>query len=96
MLARQLRSYLLLGLLFVAAAVSAIVGDVNEALIIAVIMTMSIGLSFANEFRSEKAVEALHSQIRHHTSVDRDGSLEQRRRGRAWCLATSCISGSAT
>jgi Mg2+-importing ATPase len=72
-LARQLRSYLLL-LLFAAAVVSAVVGDANEALIIAVIMTMSIGLSFVNEFRSEKAVEALHSQIRHHASADRDGS----------------------
>ena len=72
-LVRQLRSYLLL-LLLAAAVVSAVVGDVNEALIIAVIMTMSIGLSFVNEFRSEKAVEALHSQIRHHAAVDRDGA----------------------
>ncbi len=72
-LVRQLRSYLLL-LLLAAAVVSAVVGDVNEALIIAAIMTMSIGLSFVNEFRSEKAVEALHSQIRHHAAVDRDGA----------------------
>ncbi len=72
-LGRQLRSYLLL-LLLAAAVVSAVVGDVNEALIIAVIMTMSIGLSFVNEFRSEKAVEALHSQIRHHAAVDRGGA----------------------
>ena len=71
-LVRQLRSYLLL-LLLVAAVVSAVVGDGTEALIIGGIMAMSIGLSFFNEYRSEKAVEALHSQIRHLAFVDRDG-----------------------
>jgi P-type Mg2+ transporter len=71
-LVRQLRSYLLL-LLLVAAVVSAVVGDRTEAAIIAGIMLMSVGLSFLNEYRSEKAVEALHSQIRHLAFVDRDG-----------------------
>jgi P-type Mg2+ transporter len=71
-LVRQVRSYLLL-LLLVAAVVSAIVGDRTEALIIGGIMVMSVGLSFLNEYRSEKAVEALHSQIRHRAFVDRDG-----------------------
>ena len=71
-LVRQVRSYLLL-LLLVAAVVSAVVGDRTEALIIGGIMLMSVGLSFVNEYRSEKAVEALHSQIRHLAFVDRDG-----------------------
>jgi P-type Mg2+ transporter len=71
-LVRQLRSYLLL-LLLVAAVVSAVVGDRTEALIIGGIMLMSVGLSFLNEYRSEKAVEALHSQIHHLAFVDRDG-----------------------
>ncbi len=71
-LLRQVRSYLL-GLLLIAAVVSAIVGDHTEALIIGAIMAMSIGLSFLNEYRSEKAVEALHSQIRHLAFVERDG-----------------------
>jgi P-type Mg2+ transporter len=71
-LVRQLRSYLLL-LLLVAAVVSAVVGDRTEALIIGGIMLLSVGLSFLNEYRSEKAVEALHSQIRHLAFVDRDG-----------------------
>ena len=71
-LIRQVRSYLLL-LLLVAAVVSAVVGDRTEALIIGGIMLMSVGLSFLNEYRSEKAVEALHSQIRHLAFVDRDG-----------------------
>ena len=72
-LVRQLRSYLLL-LLLVAAVVSAVVGDRTEALIIGAIMAMSIGLSFFNEYRSEKAVEELHSEIKHLAAVDRDGA----------------------
>jgi P-type Mg2+ transporter len=71
-LLRQLRSYLLL-LLLVAAVVSAAVGDRTEAAIIGGIMLMSVGLSFLNEYRSEKAVEELHSQIRHLAVVERDG-----------------------
>ncbi len=72
-LARQLHSYLLL-LLLVAAVVSAVVGDATEALIIGAIMAMSVGLSFFNEYRSEKAVEELHSEIKHLAVVDRDGA----------------------
>ena len=75
-LARQLRSYLLL-LLLVAAVVSAVVGDLTEALIIGAIMAMSIGLSFFNEYRSEKAVEELHSEIKHLAAVDRDGAAAE-------------------
>jgi Mg2+-importing ATPase len=71
-LVRQLKSYLLL-LLLAAAVVSAVVGDRTEALIIGGIMLLSVGLSFLNEYRSEKAVEALHAQIRHLAFVDRDG-----------------------
>ena len=70
-LARQLRSYLLL-LLLVAAVVSAVVGDLTEAVIIGAIMAMSVGLGFFNEYRSEKAVEELHFEIRHLAVVDRD------------------------
>lgn len=73
MLARQLRSYLLL-LLVAAALVSAVVGDRTEALIIGVIVVMSVGLSFFDEYRSEKAVEALHSQILRTALVQRDGT----------------------
>jgi len=72
-LARQLHSWLLL-LLLVAAVVSAVVGDRTEALIIFAIMAMSIGLSFYNEYRSEKAVEELHAEIKHLAAVDRDGA----------------------
>ena len=76
MLARQLRSYLLL-LLLVAAVVSAVVGDRIEAGIIAAIVAMSVGLGFLNEYRSERAVQALHAQIRHLAFVERDGETVQ-------------------
>ena len=72
-LVRQLRSYLLL-LLLVAAVVSAAIGDRTEALIIGAIMAMSVGLSFFNEYRSEQAVEELHSEIQHLAAVDREGA----------------------
>jgi Mg2+-importing ATPase len=71
-LVRQLRSYLL-WLLLAAAVVSATVGDRTEAGIIFAIVAMSVGLGFVNEYRSERAVEALHAQIRHLAFVERDG-----------------------
>ncbi|MEY9934037.1 Mg2+-importing ATPase [Catenulispora sp. GP43] len=68
----QLRSPLL-GLLMAAAAVSFLVGERSDAVIIGVIVAVSVGLGFVNEYRAEKAAEALHSQIRHTTVVIRDG-----------------------
>jgi Mg2+-importing ATPase len=71
-LARQLRNPLLL-LLLGAATVSGFTGDPSDAVIIGVIVALSVGLGFVNEYRSEQAVEALHSQIRHEAMVIRDG-----------------------
>jgi Mg2+-importing ATPase len=68
----QLRSPLL-GLLLAAATASYFVGDRNDAIIIALIVGLSVGLGFANEYRAERAAEALHSQISHQTAVIRDG-----------------------
>jgi Mg2+-importing ATPase len=70
-LVRQLRSPLLL-LLFVAALISFFVGERSDAVIIGIIMSLSIGLGFANEYRAELAAQALHSQLRHRTVVKRD------------------------
>ncbi|HYA09460.1 MAG TPA: HAD-IC family P-type ATPase, partial [Gaiellaceae bacterium] len=72
-LARQLRNPLLI-LLLVAAAVSGATGSAADAGIIGAIVTLSVGLGFFNEYRSEKAVEALHSQIRRRATVERDGA----------------------
>ncbi len=71
-LARQLRSPLLV-LLAVTAAASFFLGERSDALIIGVILAASVGLGFVNEYRAEKAAESLHSQIRHRCLVRRDG-----------------------
>jgi Mg2+-importing ATPase len=68
---RQLRSPLLL-LLAVAAVASYFVGERNDAVIIGVIFVASVGLGLVNEYRAEKAAEALHSQIRHRCVAQRD------------------------
>ncbi len=73
---RQLRNPLM-PLLVIAAIVSYLTGQHASAVIIVVILSLSIGLGFFNEYRSEKAVEALHSQIRHHTLTVRDGHGRQ-------------------
>ena len=71
-LGRQLRSPLLI-LLAVTALASFFVGERSDALIIGVILLASVGLGFVNEYRAEKAAEALHSQVRHRCIVLRDG-----------------------
>lgn len=68
----QLRSPLLV-LLMVAAVASYFVGERGDAVIIGVIVAVSVGLGFVNEYRAEKAAEALHAQIRHETVAIRDG-----------------------
>ncbi len=68
----QLRSPLL-GLLVAAAIASFFVGERGSALIIGMIVALSVGLGFVNEYRAERAAEALHDQIHHETTVIRDG-----------------------
>ncbi len=72
-LLNQLRNPLL-PLLVAAATVSGLTGGVTDAGIIVAMVAISVGLGFANEFRSEKAVEELHDQIHHTTTVIRGGS----------------------
>jgi len=71
-LMRQLRNPMLV-LLVAAALTSFVVGERTSALIILAIICMSVGLGFFNEYRSELAVEALHSQLRHAALAVRDG-----------------------
>jgi len=70
--ARQLRNPLL-ALLVSAALVSAFVGEATDAFIILTIICLSVVLGFANEYRSARAVEALHSRLRHTALTLRDG-----------------------
>ena len=71
-LARQLRSPLLV-LLAVTALASAFVGQASDAVIIGTILLASVGLGFVNEYKAEKAAEALHSSVRHRCLVLRAG-----------------------
>lgn len=72
-LGRQLRNPLLV-LLLSAAGVSALTGDTTDGGIIALIVALSVGLGFFNEYRSELAVAALHANVRHEAVVWRDGT----------------------
>ena len=69
---RQLRSPLL-GLLAGTAVVSAFLGERTDALIIGIILAVSIGLGFVNEYRAERSAAALHGRIRHTVTAVRDG-----------------------
>ncbi len=72
-LGRQVRSPILI-LLFATAIISAFVGQGTEAVIIAVILVVSVGLGFVNEFRAEQAADALHDRLRHTSIVLRGGT----------------------
>ena len=71
-LVRQVRSPLLM-LLAATAVASFFLGQRNDAVIIGAILGLSVGLGFLNEYRAERASEALHAQIRHQVVVVRDG-----------------------
>jgi Mg2+-importing ATPase len=72
----QVRNPLLV-LLLGAAAVSGLTGDPTDAVIIAVIVVLSVGLGFVNEYRSARAVAALHADIHYEALVRRDGTDER-------------------
>jgi P-type Mg2+ transporter len=70
--ASQLRSPFLL-LLLATAAASLFFGERTDALIIFLISGLSVGLGFVSEYRSARAVDALHSRLRHTIVAIRDG-----------------------
>jgi Mg2+-importing ATPase len=72
-LVRHLASPILI-LLTGTAAVSFALGQRTEAVIIGLILAASVGLGFANDYRSERAVDALHSRVSHLATVVRDGA----------------------
>ncbi len=75
-LGRQLRSPILI-LLIVTAGLSLFLGDKTNSVVIAVILVVSVGLGFSNEFRAERAAEALHSRVTHTVVALRDGTACQ-------------------
>src|SRR5271166_988641 len=76
-LARQFRNPMLLLLAF-AAALSIVFGEKTDAAIILVIVALSVGLGWFNEYRSERAIEDLHAQVTHAAVVVRDGNAALR------------------
>ena len=75
-LARQLHSPVLV-LLAVTASISFFLGQRIDTLVIGTILMASIGLGFLNEYRAERATDALHSQVTHTAVTLRDGAPTQ-------------------
>jgi Mg2+-importing ATPase len=75
-LGRQFRNAVLL-LLAGTALVAYFLGDRTDAVVIGVILAVSVGLGFGNEYRAARAAEALHSTVRHTAVVLRDGAAAQ-------------------
>jgi Mg2+-importing ATPase len=70
---RQVKNPLLL-LLLLAAAISAVSGHITDGAIIASIITLSVGLGFWNEYRSERQAAAMHDLVQHFAVVWRNGT----------------------
>src|SRR5665213_180232 len=73
---RQLKNPILI-LLLGAALVSGFTGGGTNAIIIAVIVLLSVGLGFVNEFRAAVAMSTLRSKISQNATVHRDGAVAQ-------------------
>ncbi len=71
-LLRQIKNPILL-LLLGAALVSGLTGGGTNAVIIAVIVLLSVGLGFFNEYRAAMAMASLRAQIRQEAEVRRNG-----------------------
>jgi P-type Mg2+ transporter len=69
-LGRQLRSPVLV-LLAVTATVSFFLGQHTDTVVIGLILLASVGLGFLNEYRAERATDALHSRVTHRVVVVR-------------------------
>ncbi len=63
----------LIGILIVAAVVSILVGEISDAITIFAIIVLNGVLGFVQEWRAEKALEALEKMLSPHTKVIRDG-----------------------
>ncbi|WP_427006083.1 cation-transporting P-type ATPase [Pseudarthrobacter sp. H2] len=91
-LGRQLRSPILI-LLFITAGLSLFLGDATNAVVIGVILLVSVGLGFSNEFRAERAAEACTRGSRTARWLSATGP-PAKSTSPPWCRATSCIWGS--
>jgi Mg2+-importing ATPase len=73
---RQIKNPILI-LLLGAALISGVTGGGTNAIIIAAIVFLSVGLGFFNEFRAAVAMSSLRSKISQNATVQRDGAVVQ-------------------
>lgn len=74
MVLHQLTDFMIL-ILIAAAVISGVIGDVTDTIIILVIIVLNAIVGFVQEFRAEKAMEALKSMVASQTRVLREGKL---------------------
>ncbi|MDY0088038.1 MAG: cation-translocating P-type ATPase [Coriobacteriia bacterium] len=74
MIADQFKDFLIL-LLIAAAAISAMLGEVTDTIAIIVIILLNATIGVIQEYRAERAMEALREMAAAHASVRRDGQL---------------------
>lgn len=74
MLLRQLSDFMIL-ILISAAVISGIIGDVTDTVIILAIIIINAVVGFIQEYRAEKAMEALKKMAASHTRILREGNI---------------------
>lgn len=74
-----LRQFLdpMIGLLAAAAVISSFIGDITDAILIAVIVAANALIGFTQEWRAQNAVEALRKMSQPHAHVRRNGQFQE-------------------